>query len=304
MYYLRENGKIHGPFTAERMKELAASGRISRQTEVSDDRTVWKLADCYSELFPEKKHAAPPSLPKTPKIASKEPKVEEKNAEPEVIRLDLPDFTRPARDVKVSPPDPPDMELPRESAFRKLLFLEIAWDPMESIPEIYSALGDNGALKTGIALIVLSALSVFAALELAARSGNLGINAGHFGMAFFSFISLGGLLVSCFIVRKFLGEKGEGGSGGDCLTAGSGAILLSIALLISALTAWDGAFFQRFGAIISAGAVLYAACSMVFCIFTGCTRISRIPRSVGPVAVPLIIAATAITAGLAAKFLL
>lgn len=43
-WYVRAQGKVHGPFSAERMIDFVAEGRVVGATEVSRDASIWRLA--------------------------------------------------------------------------------------------------------------------------------------------------------------------------------------------------------------------------------------------------------------------
>lgn len=50
--YVRIRGKVHGPFDAEKLKRLAAGGKITRDDEVSRDQLKWVPAANVKGLFP------------------------------------------------------------------------------------------------------------------------------------------------------------------------------------------------------------------------------------------------------------
>lgn len=51
-YYARVRGKVVGPFDEARLHALIKQGRIGRTHEISEDKTTWKRADEYDNLFP------------------------------------------------------------------------------------------------------------------------------------------------------------------------------------------------------------------------------------------------------------
>jgi hypothetical protein len=51
-YYIRSRGRVQGPFTAEKLRELATRGRFARHFEVSADGNIWSLASGFPALFP------------------------------------------------------------------------------------------------------------------------------------------------------------------------------------------------------------------------------------------------------------
>jgi hypothetical protein len=51
-YYIRSRGRVQGPFTPEKLRELAARGRFARHFEVSADGNIWSLASGFPGLFP------------------------------------------------------------------------------------------------------------------------------------------------------------------------------------------------------------------------------------------------------------
>lgn len=50
--YVRIRGKVHGPFETDKLKRLAAAGKISRDDELSRDQQKWTLAGNVKGLFP------------------------------------------------------------------------------------------------------------------------------------------------------------------------------------------------------------------------------------------------------------
>ena len=51
-FFIRLRGRVEGPFTAEKLRELATRGRFARHYEVSPDGLNWSLASGYPGLFP------------------------------------------------------------------------------------------------------------------------------------------------------------------------------------------------------------------------------------------------------------
>jgi hypothetical protein len=50
--YLRFKGRVLGPLTSEKVREMVKRGQITRQHELSPDGTSWRLASEYDEFFP------------------------------------------------------------------------------------------------------------------------------------------------------------------------------------------------------------------------------------------------------------
>jgi len=50
--YVRIAGKVHGPFDGDKLKRLAAAGKISRDDELSRDQQKWTPAGNVKGLFP------------------------------------------------------------------------------------------------------------------------------------------------------------------------------------------------------------------------------------------------------------
>tara|TARA_R110002111_G_scaffold1162_5_gene8249 strand:- start:9723 stop:10568 length:846 start_codon:yes stop_codon:yes gene_type:complete len=53
-YYIRNRGRIQGPFDPQALQSLARRGRFARHHEISHDQKTWYLASEYPELFPER----------------------------------------------------------------------------------------------------------------------------------------------------------------------------------------------------------------------------------------------------------
>jgi hypothetical protein len=51
-FFIRSKGRVEGPFSPEKLRELATRGRFARHYEVSPDGKEWSLAADYPGLFP------------------------------------------------------------------------------------------------------------------------------------------------------------------------------------------------------------------------------------------------------------
>jgi hypothetical protein len=51
-FFIRSKGRVEGPFSADKLRELATRGRFARHYEVSPDGKAWSLAADYPGLFP------------------------------------------------------------------------------------------------------------------------------------------------------------------------------------------------------------------------------------------------------------
>jgi uncharacterized protein DUF4190/uncharacterized protein DUF4339 len=51
-FFIRSRGRVEGPFSAEKLRELAGRGRFARHYEVSPDGKTWTPASSYPALFP------------------------------------------------------------------------------------------------------------------------------------------------------------------------------------------------------------------------------------------------------------
>jgi len=69
-YHVRVAGSVYGPFTHEQLMQLAASGRLQQQSEVSSDRKNWVPA---SAITGPTQSAAPASSPVDSPRASAHP---------------------------------------------------------------------------------------------------------------------------------------------------------------------------------------------------------------------------------------
>lgn len=52
-YYIRSRGRVQGPYTPSRLKELARRGKFGKYHHVSVDRINWERASAHPELFPD-----------------------------------------------------------------------------------------------------------------------------------------------------------------------------------------------------------------------------------------------------------
>jgi S1-C subfamily serine protease len=51
-FYIRNRGKVTGPFTLQQLKSLRNRGQLGRFHELSEDRQTWAPASAYAQLFP------------------------------------------------------------------------------------------------------------------------------------------------------------------------------------------------------------------------------------------------------------
>jgi hypothetical protein len=51
-FFIRSRGRVEGPFSTDKLRELAARGRFARHFEVSSDGKNWSLASTFPDLFP------------------------------------------------------------------------------------------------------------------------------------------------------------------------------------------------------------------------------------------------------------
>ena len=51
-YFIRIRGKAFGPFSEEQFKDMKANGKLSKTTEVSENKTDWQLAETLEFLYP------------------------------------------------------------------------------------------------------------------------------------------------------------------------------------------------------------------------------------------------------------
>ena len=59
--FVRIRGRVQGPFTVEKLQELARRGQVSRMHEVSADGSIWEPASAHPEIFTRRTGAAPTS---------------------------------------------------------------------------------------------------------------------------------------------------------------------------------------------------------------------------------------------------
>jgi hypothetical protein len=58
-YYIRSRGRVQGPYTPSRLKELAKRGKFGKYHHISVDRVNWERASAHPELFPD---VGPPKM--------------------------------------------------------------------------------------------------------------------------------------------------------------------------------------------------------------------------------------------------
>ncbi|QDT93664.1 GYF domain-containing protein [Gimesia algae] len=74
-YYIRNRGRIQGPFDSQTLQSLARRGRFARHHEISHDQKTWFLASEYPELFPER----PAPRATVQEVASETPRPEQEH---------------------------------------------------------------------------------------------------------------------------------------------------------------------------------------------------------------------------------
>lgn len=81
-YYVRNRGVVRGPYTAEKLRELARRGQYGRHYQISRDGETWEPAANHPELLPEAKAGKIYKQPQGP-AASQEAGYELAEAEPD-----------------------------------------------------------------------------------------------------------------------------------------------------------------------------------------------------------------------------
>lgn len=153
-------------------------------------------------------------------------------------------------------------------------------NPVGGLPVVFETLGPKRAMEVGIVFAVACAVSVtigsYLVLPGFARSG-----AGQFIKLAF----LAAVFVLCSVAAIAAGRKtfrGAGSFEGDVFIAGASNLPLSFTVLISGIV---GLANVEVIVILTVFAVSYS----ILMLFTGCTKISKIPEGAAAVAVPAIL---------------
>ncbi len=302
MYFFRKNGKIKGPFSVDKLKELSARGMIERTTEISDDKIAWKRADAFRELFSDERKKADPELkkaepPEEPAAKSHQIKIKKPDG---LNDTELPPQHACIPNVFIPQGDPPGPPFNSPSPDDKQLnFLELLWNPVEALPKIYTQAGERKSAFIGSGMMIGAALSLFIAIKTADRTGQASSTVEIIGLLLGLTVPFAGMIFASFITRKYLSnDQASGGFGGDCLISGSALLLFSIAIMATALMMHDQAFFYQKGIFIALAILIYAYTSSVLVLYAGITAISGISKSLAPIVIPLMIAITTILSGL------
>jgi len=151
-YYVRINGRSHGPFDESKLMELKSKGTISRTTEVSENDSDWYVAETFEFLYS--------ALP-TPPSPQDEPETLEDNIESNTpmgveFRFD--------REKEYQPSEPPNIPLLSRHSF---IFLAITVG-MFGVHDFYAKRNDLGVihivcLAPWIFLCLYAAFASFAA---------------------------------------------------------------------------------------------------------------------------------------------
>jgi len=73
-YFVRIRGRAFGPYEASQLLEMKSQGRVTRVTEISEDRHNWQAAETYDWLFPKPAPPSPdPPRPGPPQSDGNEP---------------------------------------------------------------------------------------------------------------------------------------------------------------------------------------------------------------------------------------
>jgi hypothetical protein len=312
MYYIKRQGKILGPLSVGKLKEMAGSGMISEDSSISVDKIEWLTAVEVDEIYPRK----PKKIITSPqgsveeirpqRIAVRQPDplpvttqdynesalaIGEKSTPPQNTYQSY--IQKPAQDCRESKTVP---EI-KNNDNCEINFFSILWDQVGGLPAIYKKYGDERSLKIGL---------IFAAVTLAcfylgfrnlnplgmtgstASDAKLGDILKGLCLASTPFLSLA---LSSMFVRNFFGDKKNGGFGGDVLIAGTAFLPIALVFLLG--THIFGMKLDSLGEretiIFLVGMGLYVETSTILLLFGGCTRISGIKENIMSIVIPVMI---------------
>lgn len=160
-------------------------------------------------------------------------------------------------------------------------FKIFATNPVGGLPTAFESLGEARAIAVGIVFAVIFDLCVFLGTYLAlppwGRPEGL---IGFIKILIFGAIPFVILVGTGALARRIFG--GEGSVGGDSFIAGAALLPFGIVVLLSGILGMG-----NFEIIIVLG--VFALCYTILMLYTGCTRISKVPESRAALAVPIMV---------------
>lgn len=321
-YYIKKHNRIIGPFSAERIKHMISTGKVSRDDSISPDKETWKTAGNIDGLFDEPKSA------KRRAVVRRQTRAEDQTSLPDEqqgengeqrhntnspLRIAKPqnDNSKSSNSTdsghdKDSPPHQSSDGISPGMGMSSIMpntartnYFSILWNPLHSIPAIYEERGERGAALGGL-LFLLVALVCSLIVFSDSMRGLMPILSETKGGAqlFINFIvvPLVPLLTMVFagtVTRTFFATGEHGGLGGDFLI-GTAAYLpghLSFLLFYGVMRNFESASYEpESGLILFVMAVVfYSFCFLVMIILSGVTRINRIKEKTAAFIVPLML---------------
>ncbi|MCA9069320.1 MAG: DUF4339 domain-containing protein, partial [Planctomycetaceae bacterium] len=95
-YYVRSQGKVHGPFSFDDLKARVGKGHLKRTHQISTDQKNWTPARQVEGLFPPPPKPSQRSLPKRKPAKVSEPEL----VEVALIEEESDEFVEPEDDIE------------------------------------------------------------------------------------------------------------------------------------------------------------------------------------------------------------
>ncbi len=288
-FFLKRQGKVLGPLTRDKIKDLAGRGMVTAEHQISTDRIEWIEAEKVDWLFRQKNVVIDtPAKAKIRTSQSNNYSESELNFESEE---ETQVFSGEAEDQEENPAR---VQQPRktvkktaENDVSNVSVFSIIWDPVCGLPEVYKRYGDDGSLKIGIGLAVVTLVCFFLGLkeliptELSTAATNSMPSNKMVEIIITALIPFVSLAAGACIIRFLLGSEKAGGIGGDALIAGAALLPFAVAIIgvVVAKNFETAGQDPRLVGIFLASIAIYLFSAVILILYSGLTRISGIKEN-------------------------
>ncbi len=294
-HFIREDGKMLGPFSAERIKSMIEDGKLASGAEYSTDRRHWIPVSKFSCG---EKAALKPEIMEPEIRLEKVPRMEK--TELPGISLNRADSSdsrctgaRSTQNLSGEATVHPSSGMPQP-------FFHLLWNPPECLPDIYTRRGDQSSMLAGLAV---SACCVGLIVYASSQTPDSAMVPAE-KLAALLAIPVLSLVIVLFAIRSWFGTGGKGGVGGDCLIAGTAILMPSVSTLAASLISKHAGLSPEQLACVLMAFLIYSTVHSFISVHSGLKNISGVPDSVLTTAMSTLILATAlITYWLFIKFL-
>lgn len=288
MYYIRKKGKVLGPFSVEKLREMVDGGILLPEHKISEDKVNWRLAGEAKNLFDAPASGADLASPEP--VDSPPPEKVPSSPEPSPVEATV---ERPTPSPPPSVPPPPPTRPLEGERNENVSFFAMFWNPAATLPGIYHKYEAGKCVFLGLALMALSYVCVVIAVTVMNVIFGLG---GYLAAPFLAAVPFVTLVVTVVLVRLIFAKGGGGAFHGDVLIVGTALLPMAFfALIVMALNMLSPS--DPF-IVVTVGLMLYAFNFTTLVLFGGCVRVDGIRESTSVFVIPIIIIVTYIVTAL------